>query len=105
MTAKRLPAHPPRPPICDWHSVDWGKRNREIAAHLGCNVQTVSNWRKKLAPDTAWRRIDITRIDWGRSNKEIAREIGCNAGSLSRIRSIIGKNLHRRNHLRKDPQS
>lgn len=103
MSAKQLPSQPPRPPICDWHSIDWGKRNREIAREIGCNVQTVSNWRKKLAPDTAWRRIDIGGIDWDKPNTEIAREIGCHAGSLSRIRSIIGKN--RRNHPRKGSQS
>jgi len=43
----------PRGYNVNWSSVDWTKRNKDIAQELGINSSHVSNMRKEFVPETS----------------------------------------------------
>ena len=75
-----------------WETLDWGKRNEELAEEMGCSAYTVATWRKKLGKPKAPRKYyyDWDSADWTKSNGEIADQLGCSSEAVALNRKRLG---------------
>ena len=73
----------------DFTGVDWGERNKDIAARLGTDEVRVAQARAKFGfirrPNIEWSHVDLTR-----PMREIAEEIGCSVDAVKAARMRYG---------------
>ena len=81
-----------------WESLEWeGRTARSLANELGCTVQFVLRWAKKLGKTLVAdvtgpkSRVDWSVIDWSRSNPDLARELGFSREWISEMRKRSGR--------------
>ena len=76
----------------DWLNVDWLKTNVAIAKELRFCTDTVSRWRKRLAPETTQTQYrDWDKVDWTKSNRQIAAELGRAYNTVAQMRCKLGQ--------------
>lgn len=76
----------------DWLNVDWLKTNVAIAKELRFCTDTVSRWRKRLAPETVHTQYrDWDKVDWTKSNRQIAAELGRAYNTVAQMRCKLGQ--------------
>lgn len=72
----------------NWSNVDWLKKSSEIAAELGCGIDSVSSARKRYAPETLKSHIntDWQNVDWSKTNQQILKELGASNNTIAKAR-------------------
>jgi hypothetical protein len=77
-----------------WGSVNWDRPTSDIAKEMGVTQTTVSQVRRRLAPDTMQPRpkaFDWSRIDWSMRNRDIALETGKSPATVSAKRKLFSR--------------
>jgi hypothetical protein len=81
-------------PLFDWGSVDWLRRDIDIAAELGCSRERVRQVRKRLKAYPVGRDVgkhDVWQsIDWSKTSRQIADEIGYHCCTVMTKRRELG---------------
>lgn len=87
-----------RRPKLDWSKIDWTQSTSVIAQQTGIAQPTVSQQRRKHAPDTIGRSFvgktakrtfhDWGNVDWSKSTSVVARELGADPSHVSKARLI-----------------
>ena len=82
--------------MCDWETVDWKQRDRQIAEELGCTSQAVNAQRKRLGkaqpPGPPSAKAKVLRV-WraNMSLSKVAELAGCSEGHVRRTLRDAGK--------------
>ena len=71
----------------DWHSVDFGRTNAEIAAELGCPESSVSRARKRYG--ISRERVDWSMANWAEPDTVIAAKLGVTPRAVGKARLRI----------------
>ena len=87
-----------RRPKLDWSKIDWTQSTSVIAQQTGIAQPTVSQQRRKHAPDTIGRDFtgktakrtfhDWSKVDWSKPTSVIAHELGVNQSHVSKARMM-----------------
>lgn len=77
----------------DFTGTDWGDRNKDIAARLGCAPGVVAAARRHFGFSRP--RIDWTGVDFDRPTRDIAQELGCSEIAVVKARADAGMSRQR----------
>lgn len=74
------------PQKINWQAVDWSKTNAVLAQDLSLSVPTISNRRRRFAPQTVRTHTDWSQADWTKRNCELAAEFSATPRAVAAAR-------------------